>query len=103
MIEADLVLPPQDANRLEQAQRAYRVGIGGVFRGFEGYLHVRLRRQVVDLVRSRLLHDADQVGRVGNVAIVQMKGNAGVMRIVHEMIERAVLKDDERRLMPCTR
>jgi len=46
-----------------------------------------LRGEIVDLVRSRLLHDADQVGRVGHVAVVQMKGNAGLVRIVHEMVD----------------
>ena len=41
---------PEDADRLEQAQRAERVGIGGVFRGLEAHLDVALRGEIVDLV-----------------------------------------------------
>ena len=41
-----------------------------------------LRGKIVDLVRLRFLHDADDIGRVGHVAIVQMKGDALLVRIV---------------------
>ena len=81
MIEPSLVLPSQDTNRLKQAQRAEGIGIGGIFRGFEGYLDVRLRREIVDFVWLRFLHDADNVGRIGQVAIMQIKGNSRLVRI----------------------
>src|SRR6476469_9292796 len=48
---------------------------------------MRLRRKRVDLSRLRLLHDADDVGRIGHVAIVQMERNTRLMRIVNEMVE----------------
>ena len=66
-----MFLEAEDADRLQQAQRAERVGVGGVFRRLEADLHVALRRQIVDLVRLHLLHDADQVGRIRQVAVVQ--------------------------------
>ena len=47
------------------------VGIGGVFGCFETHLHVALSRQIVDLIRLSFLHDADDVGRIGHVAIMQ--------------------------------
>ena len=64
-------LDAENADGLEQAQRAERVGIGGVFRRLERHLHVALRGEIVDLVGLRLLHDADQVGRIGHVAVMQ--------------------------------
>ena len=48
---------------------------------------MRLRGEIVDLVRPRLLHDADDVGGIGHVPVVQMKGDAGLVRIVNEMIK----------------
>ena len=48
-----------------------RVGIGGVFRRLEAHLHVALRREVVDLGRLDLLDQANEVGRVGQIAVVQ--------------------------------
>ena len=66
-----MLLEAQDADRLEQAQRADAVGVGGVFGRLEADLDVALGGQVVDLVGLHLLDDADQVGGVGQVAIVQ--------------------------------
>ncbi len=73
LIEAGLPFPAENADGLEQAQRSEPVRVGGVFRRLERDLHMRLRREIVDLVGLRLLHDADDVGGVGQVAIVQMK------------------------------
>ena len=71
LIETHPLLHAEDADRLEQPQRAERIGVGGVFRRLEANLHVALRREIVDLGRLRLLHQADQIGRVGHVAVVQ--------------------------------
>ena len=53
----------------------------------EGNLHMRLRREIVDLVGLRLLDDADQIGGVGQVAIVQDEARIGIMRILVEMLD----------------
>ena len=82
-----LAFPAQDADRLEQAQRPKPVGIGGIFRRLERDLHMRLRGEIVNLVRLGFLHDADDIGRVGHVAIVQMEGNALLVRIMDEMVD----------------
>jgi hypothetical protein len=73
LIEAGLLFPAEDTNGLEQAQRSKPVGIGGVFRSFEGDLHMRLGREIVNLVRLRFLHDADDISRVGHVALMQVE------------------------------
>ena len=49
-----------------------RVGIRSVFGRLEGHRDVTLRRQVVDLVRLHLLNDADEIGRVGQIAVMQL-------------------------------
>ena len=77
----------EDAHRLEQAQRAERVGVGRVLGGLEAHQHVRLGGQVVDLVGLGLLHDADQVGGVGQVAVVHEEAHAGLVRVVVEVVD----------------
>jgi hypothetical protein len=34
---------------------------------------MRLRRKIVDLVRLRLLNDADNIGSIGHVAVMQVE------------------------------
>jgi hypothetical protein len=72
------------ANGFQQAQRPKSIGVGGVFRRLERQLHMRLRREVVDLVGLSFLHDADDVGRV---AIMHMEGNTLLVRIVNPVID----------------
>ncbi len=46
-----------------------------------------MRRQVVDLVRLHLLDDADQVGRVGQVAVMEDEIAVLHVRILVEMVD----------------
>ena len=78
---------PQDADRLEQPQGAKRVGVGGVLRRLEAHLHMALGREIVDLVGLRLLHDADEVGRIGQIAIMHEKARLFFVRIDIEMVD----------------
>ncbi len=71
LVEARLLLQAEDADRLEQAQRAERVGVRRVFRRLERHGDMALGGQVVDLVGLHLLDDADEVRRVRQVAVVQ--------------------------------
>lgn len=43
--------------------------------------------QVIDLGRSDLLHQPDQIGRIRHVAIVHQERHAADMRILVEMID----------------
>ena len=65
-------------DRLEQPERADRVGRGGVLRHLEGHLHVALRPEVVDLVRPDGVDQVDQAHPVGEVAVVQVQPLVGV-------------------------
>ncbi len=63
------------------------VGVGGVFGRVEADLDVALGGEVVDLVGLHLLHDADQVGGVGQVAIVQEQPGTALVRVLVEMVD----------------
>ena len=86
LVEADLVLHLQDADRFQQAQHADAVGIGGIFRRLETDLHMALRGEIVDLVGLGFLHQADQVGGIGQVAIMQEEAHRLVVRVLIEMV-----------------
>ena len=89
LIEAHALLQAEDADRLQQPERAERVGVGRIFRRLETDLDVALRREIVDLVGLRLLHQADQVGRIGHVAVVQEEARLRLMRIDIEVVDAA--------------
>ncbi len=46
-----------------------------------------LGAEIVDFVRLRFLHQADQIGGVGQVAIVQEETGAALMRIDIDVID----------------
>ena len=56
------------ADRVEQAQRAERVDVGGVLRDVEAHAHVALRAEVVDLVGPDRAHQLVQHRAVGEIA-----------------------------------
>ena len=87
LVKTGLASQAEDADGFEQAQSSESIGIGGIFRGLERNLHVRLRREIVDLVRLRLLDDANDVGRVGHIPVVQMERHAFLVRIVNELVD----------------
>ena len=76
--------------------------VGGVLRFFERYRDMALGRQVVDLVRLYLLDDADQVGGVGQVAVVQHEALVGLVRVLVQVVDAVGIEQELRRLMPCT-
>ncbi len=87
LIEASLGFAAEDTNGLEQAQRSKPIGVGRIFRRLERDLHMRLRREVVDLIRLRFLHNADDIGRVGHVAVMHMEGNPLLVRIMNQVVD----------------
>lgn len=61
-----------------------------------------LGSEIIDLGRPDLLHEPNQIFRIRHVAIVHLERDVADMRVLVEMIDAAVLNDDERRLIPCT-
>ena len=48
---------------------------------------VALCGEIVDLVRLRFLHDADQVGRIGHVAVVRQKAHIFFVRVLVHVLD----------------
>ena len=71
LVEARFLLQAEKADRLEQAQGTHGDHVGGVFRRLETHRHMALRAQVVDLVRLHLVNDAGEVGRIGEIAVME--------------------------------
>ena len=95
LIETAGFLQAENADGLEDAQRAEPVGIGGIFRRLETDEHVTLRGEIIDLVGLHLLDQADEIGRIRDVAIMQKEAQVRHMRIAVEMID--AIRIDERR------
>ncbi len=51
-----------------------------------------LRRQVIDLIRLHLLNNPDQVGRIGQVAIMQKEVDILLVLVVVQMINTIGIK-----------
>ena len=63
-------LKAEEADRLQQAQRAQSIDIGGIFRRFEAHCDVALRAKIINFVGRDLRNDPGQVGAVGKIAVV---------------------------------
>ena len=87
LVEARLFLQPKQANRFEYPQRANAVRVGSVFGRVKTDRHMAHCSQVIDLVRLHLLNDANQIGGVGQIAMVQNKTTAGAMRVFIQMVD----------------
>ena len=79
----------QNAQSLKQPERAKRIGVCGVFRGFEAHLHMALRGEVIDLVRPDRLAEPDKICRIGHVAVMQEKGSLLLVRVHIESVDPA--------------
>ena len=55
---------------LEDTKHTEGVDVTGVLGGLEGHLYMGLRREVVDLVRLHLKHDADDAGGIRQIALM---------------------------------
>ena len=87
LIETRLRTKIENADRLEKAKRAERVGIGGIFRRLEAHLDMALRGEIVDFVGLHFLDDADQIRRIRQIAVMQKKIAVCLMRIMVQMID----------------
>jgi hypothetical protein len=86
LVEARFLFHPQDADRLQQAQRTQCVRIRGVLGLLERHRDVALRRQVVDLVGLDLLDDAGEAARIRHVPVVEDQAAALFVRILIEVV-----------------
>lgn len=66
---------------------AYAVGVAGVFGRLEAETHVVYRCHVVDLAGQHLLRDADQVGTVRHVTVVQGELAVVGVRVLVDVVD----------------
>ncbi len=88
MIEAASFRKVENPHGFEQAQGAEPVGIGCIFGRLETDQDMALRGEIIDLVGLRFLDQADQIGRIRDIAaVVQKEAQIRVMRVLIEMID----------------
>lgn len=73
MVEADVALEPAGADGVEETEGAEAVDVGGVFCHFEGDLDVGLGTEIVDFGGLDRGDDIDEVGAVGEIAVVEVE------------------------------
>lgn len=86
LVEAGLFFQAKDTDGFEDAQGTDAVGVRGVFWRFEADSHVTHGSQVVDFVWLDLLDDANEVGGVGQVTVVQDEVFIVDVRILIQMV-----------------
>jgi hypothetical protein len=82
LIETCLFLQPQNPDGFEKPQCAKGIRIGRILRRLKGNLDMALGGDVVYLVRLNILHNADQVRGVGEVAIVHNESHIRFMAVL---------------------
>jgi hypothetical protein len=80
LVETGFLVKAENADGFEDAQCANTFGVGCVFRGFEADGDMAHGGLVVDFVGLDLLNDADEVGGVGEVAV--MEGEVAMAELV---------------------
>jgi DNA polymerase III subunit gamma/tau len=86
LVKAGFFLQAQQADGFQESQGPEGIGVGGIFGGLEADLDVGLGAEIVDLIGLDLLDDANQVGAVGEVTVMQDKVAIINMGILIEMI-----------------
>ena len=97
LIKAYALFHIQNSDCLKQPQSPEAISIRRVFRRFERDLHMTLGGKVINLIRLRLLDDANEIGSVRHVPVVHGKAQLLLVRILIKMIDPpGVLNEDER-------
>jgi len=86
LVKAGFLLQAQNANGFQNAQRAYAVHIGGVFRAFKAHGHMAHGAQVVNFVGLGFLNDSNQVAGVAQVAVMQFEARVVNVRVLVDVV-----------------
>ena len=86
LIKAGFMLQAKNADGLQEAQGAEGIAVGSVFRSFKRNLDMALGGQVVNFIRLDILDDADQVGGIGEIAVVHEEADMLFVEILEKMI-----------------
>ena len=86
LVKAGFLLQTENADGLQETQGTEGVAVGGVFRGFKRNLDMALGGQVIDFVRLDVPDNADQVGGIGEIAVVHEETDMLFVEILVKMI-----------------
>ena len=86
MVEASLLLEPDDADRFEKTKRAEGIRIRGVFGFLERNCNMALGREIVDLIGLDLANYPDQAGGVREITVMEAERRIRLVGIKIEMI-----------------
>ena len=87
LIQAGFFRQAQNANGFQEAQGAQAIHIGAVFWGVERHLHVRHRTEVINLIGLHLLYNANQVGGIRQIAVVQFEAHMLFVGVLVEVVD----------------
>jgi len=87
LVEAHVLFHAEDADGFQQAEGAQAICVGGILWGIEADFDVTHGREVVNLMRLDLLHDADEVGGIREVPIVQLEPDVLFVWILIEVVD----------------
>jgi len=59
-------------------------------------------RQVINFIGLGLLHDADEIGAVGQIPVVQLETDMLFMRVHIQMVDPVGMISEDLLLTPCT-
>ena len=87
LVEAGFLFEAEEANRLQQAQCADGIDVGGVFWGLEGDGDVGLRAEVVNFVWLDLADDAGEVRGVREIPVMQAEAGVLDVRVLVNVVD----------------
>src|SRR5690606_25098040 len=93
LVEAGLVLQPEEPDGFEQAQGTKRIHVRRVLRRFKAHRDMALRAKVVDLVRLHFRDDASQVAGIRQITVMEMETGTGVLRGLEHMVDALCVEE----------
>jgi hypothetical protein len=79
----------KNADGLKHPKRPKTVSIRGIFGRLERDLDMTLSGEIIDLVRLDFLHDANEIGGIGETAVMESEAQVPFVGILVQMIDMA--------------
>ena len=86
LINPSLICQPKDPDSFQNTKCAESITVGRVLRCFETDRNMALCTKVVDLIRLNLLNDPNQIGAVGQIAVMQNQTRIRFMGILVKVV-----------------
>jgi hypothetical protein len=87
LVESDFLFHASRSNSIQHTKHTYTITVSSIFGHIEGDFDVTHGTQVVDFLRLDLGNDADKIGGVAQVTIMQKKLDSSIMTILVDVID----------------